>query len=425
MNITRRQLCWSSAAAALAMTLPSRRRVARADVSPTKKNLIIVLAFGGWDTAYAVDPKPPGGGVDVPAGTIVTHGGIDVLEDATRPSIGGFFTKYASISAIVRGIRLPGISHRACMQQILTGQRNETSPDAAAIVAQHNSPELPIPYLVLGDYAFAGPYAASMGRVGARNQLVGVLDPRAEYALDDRPPLTFTPNRADEDAIRAYTLARSDRERATKGATGYNKARIDDFVTSLDRGDRLRDPTIRDALGVRGTQLDLDHQRGLAVQAIATGLSRTIMLSSQRYWDTHEKNIDQSDSHEFLFDNLTKLVDDLANTQVSAGTTMLDQTVVAVISEMGRTPKLNGANGKDHWPVTSAMVIGGGVKGNRVYGGTSATGEAQLCDFATGDVSPSGRTIEPRHFVAGLVSLCGVDPTNEILGAEAFDAFIA
>src|SRR3982751_5443199 len=102
---------------------------------------------------------------------------------------------------------------------------------------------------------------------------------------------------------------------------------------------------------------------------------------------------------------------------------MLDETVGGVISDMGRTPRLNGANGKDHWPVTSAMLIGGGVKGDRTFGGTSATGEAQLCDFATGTPSASGRTIEPRHFVAGLVKLCGADPSIDLPDAEVFDAF--
>jgi uncharacterized protein (DUF1501 family) len=264
-----------------------------------------------------------------------------------------------------------------------------------------------------------------MGRVGASNQLVGLLDPRAAYVLDGATTNAFSPNQPDETAIRAYTLARTERERAVRGATGYNKHRIDDFVTSLQRGDALRD--LRAGLGTRGTQLDLVAQRSLALDAIQTGVSRTVMLSSQRYWDTHEHNSDQSDSHEFLFANLLALISDLhGRPGAHAGATMLDETVVAVISEMGRTPRLNGATspGKDHWPVTSAMVIGGGVASG-VYGGTSSTGEAQLTDFATGHVSPTGRTIEPRHLVAGLVSLCGVDPAGELPDAEAFDAFVA
>ncbi len=423
MSISRRQLLWSSAAATVALSLPGRRRQAHAASVGAPKNLMIVLAFGGWDTSYAIDPKPPGGGVDVPTGTIATYGGLDVLVDPSRPSVSAFFSSHHARTAIVRGIRMPGISHLACTQQILTGARNETSPDAAAIVAHANSPDFPIPYLVLGDYAFAGPYAASMGRVGTSNQLVGLLDARQAFPVDGRPA-AFVPTQPDEAAIRAYTVARASRERAVRGATGYNKKRVDDFVTSLTRGDRLRD--LKDGLGQRGALLDLNGQRDLAIQAVSTGISRTVMLSAQRYWDTHERNNDQSASHEALFSGVGSLVDALeAHPGTYGGATMLDETVVAVISEMGRTPRLNGAAGKDHWPVTSALLIGGGVRGDRIYGGTSSTGEAQLCDFATGDASASGRTIEPRHFVAGLVKLCGVDPTTELPGAEAFDAFMA
>lgn len=423
MTMSRRQMLWSAAAATVAVALPGRRRQARAAGVGTPKNLFIVLAFGGWDTSYAVDPKPPGGGVDVPPGTIEMFGGLDVLTDPSRPSVGSFFTKHHARTALVRGIRLPGISHRACTQQILTGARNETSPDAAAIVAHANSPEFPIPYLVLGDYAFAGPYAASMGRVGTSNQLVGLLDPRQAYPVDGRPA-AFNPTQADETAIRAYTNARAARERAVRGATGYNKRRIDDFTMSLTRGDRLRD--LKDGLGHRGALLDLEGQRALAIEAVATGISRTVMLSSQRYWDTHERNIDQSGAHEALFHGVDALVDALDARPAVYGTgTMLDESVVAVISEMGRTPRINGANGKDHWPVTTAMLIGGGVKGDHVFGATSATGEASKTLFSTGVASAEGRTIEPRHFVAGLVKLCGVDPSTELPDAEAFDAFIA
>jgi uncharacterized protein (DUF1501 family) len=104
---------------------------------------------------------------------------------------------------------------------------------------------------------------------------------------------------------------------------------------------------------------------------------------------------------------------------------MLDDTVIAVISEMGRTPQLNSGGGKDHWPVTSSMVIGPGIAGGRAYGGTSSTGEAELCDFATGQVSSSGRSIEPKHFAAGVLAACGVDPADHLPEAEAFDAFVA
>ena len=53
---------------------------------------------------------------------------------------------------------------------------------------------------------------------------------------------------------------------------------------------------------------------------------------------------------------------------------LLDSTMVCVTSEFGRTPKINGTGGRDHWPkVFSIVMAGGGVKRGMVYGTSDAT----------------------------------------------------
>ncbi len=53
---------------------------------------------------------------------------------------------------------------------------------------------------------------------------------------------------------------------------------------------------------------------------------------------------------------------------------MLDKTLVMVSSEFGRTPKINGTAGRDHWPkVFSVVLAGGGIKRGLVYGKSDAT----------------------------------------------------
>ena len=47
---------------------------------------------------------------------------------------------------------------------------------------------------------------------------------------------------------------------------------------------------------------------------------------------------------------------------------MDDQIVVVVGSEFARTPGYNGGNGKDHWPITSMIVMANGIDGNRRHG---------------------------------------------------------
>jgi uncharacterized protein (DUF1501 family) len=151
-----------------------------------------------------------------------------------------------------------------------------------------------------------------------------------------------------------------------------------------------------------------------------------VMLNTRLGWDTHDTNTDQAGFHETTFAGLTQLLDGLAaRPGRDAGSTMLDDTVVVCFSEFSRTPKLNANLGKDHWPVTSAMVIGAGVKGGRAYGATTDSVESAPIDFATGALSASGRTLMSNHFVAGVLKACGVDATGHLGATEVFDAFVA
>ena len=53
---------------------------------------------------------------------------------------------------------------------------------------------------------------------------------------------------------------------------------------------------------------------------------------------------------------------------------LLDSTLVCLCSEFGRTPKINGTAGRDHWPkVFSTVLAGGGINRGLVYGQSNAT----------------------------------------------------
>jgi uncharacterized protein (DUF1501 family) len=53
---------------------------------------------------------------------------------------------------------------------------------------------------------------------------------------------------------------------------------------------------------------------------------------------------------------------------------LLATTLIMVSSEFGRTPKINGTAGRDHWPkVFSVMLAGGGIKGGLMYGTSNST----------------------------------------------------
>lgn len=88
-------------------------------------------------------------------------------------------------------------------------------------------------------------------------------------------------------------------------------------------------------------------------------------------WDTHDDNFARlRGTADNLDQGLSALVADLS----SRG--MLDDTLICVVSEFGRTPEINATNGRDHFPKAfSAALFGGGLKGGMAYGKTSPDGQ--------------------------------------------------
>lgn len=83
---------------------------------------------------------------------------------------------------------------------------------------------------------------------------------------------------------------------------------------------------------------------------------------------------------------------------------MLDDTLVVVMGEFGRTPKLNTQGGRDHWPrVFSVLLAGAGVPGGTIVGSSDAVGEG-----------PADRPVTPADLAATIFTLLGVDPRQEL-----------
>ncbi len=97
---------------------------------------------------------------------------------------------------------------------------------------------------------------------------------------------------------------------------------------------------------------------------------RCVSLSFSR-WDWHGGNFDSSRRDMPMLDQaVSALIEDLEQRG------MLDDISVVVWGEFGRTPKINGNAGRDHWPqVSCAMLAGGGMKHGQVIGSTNRLGE--------------------------------------------------
>jgi hypothetical protein len=92
--------------------------------------------------------------------------------------------------------------------------------------------------------------------------------------------------------------------------------------------------------------------------------------------------------------SLSVLLDDLEERG------LLDTTLVVVMGEFGRTPKINKNAGRDHYPAAgSVLMAGGGVKGGTVIGATDSKG-----------AQPMTRPLKPEDFAASIYHALGIDP---------------
>src|SRR5262245_42405078 len=115
-------------------------------------------------------------------------------------------------------------------------------------------------------------------------------------------------------------------------------------------------------------------------------------------WDTHAQNADRlQDSLCPQFDvTFAALMDDLTDRG------LLDETLVVVIGEFGRTPRINKQGGRDHWGhVFSMALAGAGVRGGQVIGASDKNGAYPVTD-----------PIRGRDVTATIFHLLGIDPNG-------------
>lgn len=85
---------------------------------------------------------------------------------------------------------------------------------------------------------------------------------------------------------------------------------------------------------------------------------------------------------------------------------MLDDTMVSTVAEFGRTPRVNPAGGRDHWPQCFTVgFAGGGVKGGQVVGASDSIGG-----------TPAERPVEPGDVIATIFKGLGFEHKSHLPG---------
>ncbi|NCG20024.1 MAG: DUF1501 domain-containing protein [Rhodobacterales bacterium] len=427
-RLSRREFLWSSAASV------SLAPVAHAAGTEKAKYLVVVVAEGGWDVTVLFDSKLHTSAIDGPeqdldpdnpldSEDVQTFGGIIInVNEFKRPWTTAFFEKWHSKMAVINGVWMGSIAHDPCRFRILSGVMENTAPDLATIVGYVHGTELPLGSIDLSGWSMNGPLAASAGRIGTNSQIKPLIDPATNFnapTFSDVQYPFFARSEQEHQDVAGYLSARNAQLREGRGGSTINDRRLDDFDISVLRADRIRN----EATGILsdltlGTPASLITQASIAASLLKNGLCRSVTLDSRRDWDTHEYNAAQHANFDALFVGLESLMTSLENEGI------LNETLVCVVSEMTRTPKLNGSLGKDHWGHTSALLMGAGIRGGVQIGETTDTTlESKGIDYETGVISDASPYNKYENLCAGILEVLDVDPAEWFPAVDPFRVF--
>jgi hypothetical protein len=419
MKINRRRFLGSLGAAGAAtaglgagltgLTVPMGRALASGGDG---LRFLFVFNTGGWDPTHVFAPLFGNSQVDLEldAGQ-GSYGGIDIVEHATRPSVSQYFAKWADRTVLFNGVNVSSLSHEICTVRMLAGAPTQGTPDWATRVAYAEQESYTLPHLVLGGPSFAGNLGASVARTGSLGQLDGLL---SGQLIEQGDGYAGRPSVVAERVLDRY-LSRRSAARADAAGAGREAQLADGFDAALSRASGLKDVRY-DMDFIPGNSLLTQGQA--AADALSRGIARCVTIAHPGSWDTHAQINQQQLLFQSLFRDLVRIMDLLETTPGSNAATLADETVVVVMSEMGRTPKLNTANGKDHWPYTSVMVTGAGLAGGRVVGGWDDRYYGRGVDPSTGDVDDDAPLVSTQVLGATLMALADVDPGAELPGVD-------
>lgn len=172
------------------------------------------------------------------------------------------------------------------------------------------------------------------------------------------------------------------------------------------RAFRLSDEpaTLRDSYG-----RNIYGQSVLLARRLIEAGTRVVTISwapdANATWDTHSGNFEKLKTT--LLPQLDSACASLVNDLSERG--MLERTLVAVLGDFGRTPKVNGnQGGRDHWNFCySLMLVGGGFQRGLIYGSSDSTG-----------AFPASHALVPGDIISTIYRALGVAPSTEI-----FDQF--
>ena len=357
---------------------------------------------GGWDLLETVNPKPS------------STSGIDMSYSwsqaqnfgSSGDKIGRWMplvASHASDAVVVRGLNMGTTSHMAGRVYMDTGVLSNSGTVNAAsipsIIASESSATIPI------------------------IQLNGGSEPQTDRGLFNPVSVvrasnldlyrSMYPQDANELAIKNKLIEYMQHSINKKGSARLSADdRLADINTAMDKiGVQFTDNvgsslTLTDADRAVFENASLNDLRSSEIESFALALKLlqndvcTCINIGVGGFDTHANQTR-------ILEPIMNRFDHLLGTFVTQlkQANLLDDVLIVVYSDFGRTPKVNARNGRDHWPVGGSMLIGAGLDGGRIVGDTDDNLLALSIDPTTGLVSSASSAVQlnPTHIGGSVI----------------------
>lgn len=366
--------------------------VAAKELSKGQKRVLVVFLSGGSSQLETWDPKP---GTDTggPFRAIPTSAtGTHVCELLPETA------KQMHRMVLVRGINSADDDHGRGAVQMLTGRKPDPAfqyPHIGAVAAK---------LLGTGNEELPGHIQITPnGGSGFNKQDAAFLGPRfASVTLaDGKPPADLFPPAGlttdadrEREALRLKLNERFAKSRRTAQTEAYTES-YDQAAKFISKKEVFaigkEDPKLADQYG----RHDFGRHMLLARRLLEQGV--TFVKVTHTNYDTHHENFDFHIEQLGEFDRpFSAMLNDLADRG------MLESTLVIVMAEFGRTPRINDRYGRDHWSKAWSIAMAGcGLKPGAVIGKTNANGTAV-----------TDREVHGGHLFHTYFRALGMDPTK-------------
>jgi uncharacterized protein (DUF1501 family) len=382
----------------LASPLPSRDANAQEGARPYDGPLFVFVgANGGWDPTFFCDPKGfMSEEEDNPMNRTYANADIGTVGNLPFAPVGGypeFVERHYQKMMVINGIDTKTNGHDSGRRVVASGKLNDGFPAFGALVAAEYGAGMPMGFITNGFYdATSGTTARTrVGNLAAFERIA-----RPNTIQNDR--LFHT-----EETMARIQEAQQSRLLAMKQQAKLPKEQQTMSTLHMARGSDNVLSRLLDTLPDERPNGGLERQAQLAIAAYKAGACVSATLSTGGF-DTHG-NHDQS--HLPRLNNIWAGVNYLWEEAERQG--VADKVVVIIGSDFGRTPRYNSNNGKDHWSVTSMILMGNGIPGNTLIGETTHEHRLRTVDPSSLRVDDAGIRIEPGHVHWALRKLAKIE----------------